>query len=104
MPLRWWVPCDVFHLGSIWRVNEFGYLPRFERVSSVSGGSITAGLLALWQPCPPGCHFRDPEIGDRPTAEPRAELVGNSSKERFAPTRLGGDRHASGAAPPIPCR
>ncbi len=27
--------------------NELGYLPRLARVSSVSGGSITAGVLAL---------------------------------------------------------
>jgi NTE family protein len=36
----------LFHLGSLWRLNEAGYLPRLDRVSSVSGGSITAGLLA----------------------------------------------------------
>jgi len=35
----------LFHVGAIWRLNEFGYLPRLERVSSVSGGSITAGVL-----------------------------------------------------------
>lgn len=37
----------LFHLGSLWRLNELGYLPRLQRVSSVSGGSITAALLAL---------------------------------------------------------
>ena len=37
----------VFHLGALWRLNELGYLPRLNRVSSVSGGSITAGLLGL---------------------------------------------------------
>jgi NTE family protein len=36
----------LFHLGSLWRLNELGYLPRLDRVSSVSGGSITAGALA----------------------------------------------------------
>ncbi len=36
----------VFHLGALWRLNEGGYLPRLDRVSSVSGGSITAGVLA----------------------------------------------------------
>jgi NTE family protein len=40
----------LFHLGALWRLNELGYLPRLDRVSSVSGGSITAGVLALrWQ-------------------------------------------------------
>jgi NTE family protein len=37
----------VFHLGSLWRLNELGYLSRLDRISSVSGGSITAGLLGL---------------------------------------------------------
>jgi NTE family protein len=36
----------LFHLGSLWRLNELGYLARLDRVSSVSGGSITAGALA----------------------------------------------------------
>lgn len=35
----------LFHVGAIWRLNEFGYLPKLERISSVSGGSITAGVL-----------------------------------------------------------
>jgi NTE family protein len=37
----------VFHLGALWRLNELGYLPRLARVSSVSGGSITAGVLGM---------------------------------------------------------
>jgi len=36
----------LFHLGTLWRLNELGYLPKLDRVSSVSGGSITAGVLA----------------------------------------------------------
>ena len=35
----------LFHVGSLWRLNELGYLPKLERISSVSGGSITAGTL-----------------------------------------------------------
>jgi NTE family protein len=35
----------LFHLGALWRLNELGFLPRLDRVSSVSGGSITAGAL-----------------------------------------------------------
>jgi NTE family protein len=37
----------LFHLGAIWRLNEIGYLPKLARISSASGGSITAGLLGL---------------------------------------------------------
>jgi len=36
----------VFHVGVLWRLNEVGLLPKLDRVSSVSGGSITAGVLA----------------------------------------------------------
>ena len=37
----------LFHAGALWRLNESGYLGRVDRVSSVSGGSITSGVLAL---------------------------------------------------------
>ncbi len=37
----------VFHIGAIWRLFETGLLPSLDRISSVSGGSITAGALAL---------------------------------------------------------
>ena len=37
----------VFHLGALWRLNELGMLARLDRISSVSGGSITAALLGL---------------------------------------------------------
>ena len=37
----------VFHVGAIWRLYEAGLLKSIERISSVSGGSITAGLLGL---------------------------------------------------------
>ena len=37
----------IFHLGVLWRLNELGYLSRLDRVSSVSGGSITAAMLGL---------------------------------------------------------
>ena len=37
----------IFHLGALWRLNETGLLKKLNRVSSVSGGSITAGMLGL---------------------------------------------------------
>lgn len=37
----------LFHLGSVWRLNELGMLPRMARISTVSGGSLLAGFLAL---------------------------------------------------------
>lgn len=39
----------LFHLGALWRLNELAWLRKLTRVSSVSGGSITAGQLgARW--------------------------------------------------------
>jgi NTE family protein len=37
----------LFHAGALWRLHELGYLQRVNRVSSVSGGSITAAVLGL---------------------------------------------------------
>lgn len=37
----------VFHVGTLWRLNELGYLPRLTRISSVSGGSITSAALGM---------------------------------------------------------
>ncbi len=46
----------LFHTGVLRRLNDVGYLPRLSRVSSVSGGSIAAGALALaWK----GLEFDD---------------------------------------------
>src|SRR5688500_14921121 len=37
----------VFHLGVLVRLNEIGVLGRLKRISSVSGGSITAAMLGV---------------------------------------------------------
>jgi NTE family protein len=37
----------LFHTGVLWRLNECGILPKLKRISSVSGGSIIAGQLAM---------------------------------------------------------
>jgi len=37
----------LFHVGTLWRLNELGWLPKIQRVSSVSGGSITAAVLGM---------------------------------------------------------
>lgn len=36
----------LFSLGSLWRLNDSGLLGRLDRITSVSGGSILAGVLA----------------------------------------------------------
>jgi NTE family protein len=39
----------LFHAGALARLNELGYLSRLDAISSVSGGSIAAGLMgAVW--------------------------------------------------------
>lgn len=40
----------VFHIGALWRLYEAGMLRDLKRISSVSGGSITAGALAIAWP------------------------------------------------------
>ena len=41
----------LFHVGVLWRLNEAAMIPRLDRISSVSGGSLTAGVLAKnWAP------------------------------------------------------
>ncbi len=37
----------LFHAGVLWRLNELGVLKKLSRISSVSGGSIASGLLAV---------------------------------------------------------
>jgi NTE family protein len=37
----------IFHVGALWRLNEAGLLGKLARVSSVSGGSITAAVLGM---------------------------------------------------------
>ncbi|MBN1566305.1 MAG: patatin-like phospholipase family protein [Acidobacteria bacterium] len=36
----------LFGLGSLWRLNDAGLLRKIDRITSVSGGSILAGILA----------------------------------------------------------
>lgn len=36
----------IYHVGSLIRLNELGFLSRVKEIASVSGGSITAGMLA----------------------------------------------------------
>lgn len=51
----------LFHVGVLWRLNEIGWLPKLNRISSVSGGSITAGVLAMnWK----NLEFEDGSAGN----------------------------------------
>jgi NTE family protein len=57
----------LFHAGALWRLNEIGYLPRLDRISSVSGGSVAAGVLA--------CGWSRLSFDDRGVAGNFGELV-----------------------------
>ena len=37
----------LFHLGTLWALNDHGWLPKLDRISSVSGGSITSAVLGM---------------------------------------------------------
>ncbi len=37
----------LFHAGCLWRLNQLGILGTLKRISSVSGGSITSGILGM---------------------------------------------------------
>ena len=44
----------IYHAGALARLNELGFLLKLKEIASVSGGSITAGMLAVaW----PRLHF-----------------------------------------------
>lgn len=66
----------LFHLGFLWRLRDAGILQGIDRFSSVSGGSITAGMLAVAWPSidwnDDGSSFR------RMVAGPIMELSGES--------------------------
>jgi NTE family protein len=64
----------LFHVGTLWRLNEAGLLPGLASISSVSGGSITAGVLGLsW----PELGFQDKVAAGfvRLVVEPLRELA-----------------------------
>jgi NTE family protein len=70
----------LFHLGSLWRLNELGWLPKLDRVSSVSGGSITAGVLAHGWPQLASAFDANGVAGgfDAAVVKPIRELAGKS--------------------------
>lgn len=57
----------LFHAGALLRLNELGWLRQLSRVSSVSGGSITAGAL--------GVAWKELEFGAAGVASNLRELV-----------------------------
>jgi len=59
----------LFHLGALRRLNETGVLARLDTISSVSGGSIMAALLATRAPWPVSAPI-PPDVWERDVAAP----------------------------------
>jgi NTE family protein len=72
----------LFHVGALWRLNDAELLPELKMISSVSGGSITAGVLGLkW----PGLGFDDRGYATQFAAQlvdPLRKLAGKSIDRR----------------------
>ena len=83
----------LFHLGTLWRLNELGFLGRIDRVSSVSGGSITAGALGLgW----PRLGFDEGGVAREflpAVVEPVRSLAGRHDRHPGGPARCAPPRH-----------
>ena len=62
----------LFHAGAVWRLCEMGILNEIDRVSSVSGGSITAAVLGMnWDKL-------NPSNFERLVAKPLIDLAGHT--------------------------
>ena len=58
---------SLFHIGSLWRLNELGWLKKLGEVTSVSGGSITAAYLGL--------HWKDLQFDSQGEAKNFKEII-----------------------------
>lgn len=68
----------LFHAGALIRLNELGVLPKLSRVSSVSGGSITAGVLGLnWKSLEFDCQDRATNL-QQVLIEPVQQMAGKT--------------------------
>src|SRR6188472_1791898 len=88
----------LFHLGSLWRLNEMSYLPKLDQVSSVSGGSITAGTLALaWKDLASTTAARPPLSPRRSPPHCTRSRRGRSTSRRWRGGCSGSARSATGS-------
>lgn len=77
----------LFHVGVVRRLDEAGILVRLDRISSVSGGSITAGALALaW----PSLELATPGLSPRFEAKVQAPLLALAGRRLDTPAVLRG--------------
>ena len=76
----------LFHVGALWRLNEPACLPKLDRISSVSGGSITAGVLALRWSGSASTAAASPQPS-RGGSIPFAQMAGKTIDDRRDPRR-----------------
>lgn len=77
----------LFHVGALWRFYDAGLMKDVDRVSSVSGGSITAALLALkWD----GLSMNPAAVGDDFVPEVVAPIRNLAGRTIDANSVLGG--------------
>src|SRR5262245_5334708 len=77
----------LFHLGALRRLNETGVLAKLDTITSVSGGSIMAALLATRAPWP----ITDPipaDVWERDVAVPTRRFVGRNLRTPAMAGRL----------------
>jgi NTE family protein len=71
----------LFHIGTLTRLNELGYLAKLDRISAVSGGAITAGMLACrWEALKAG-GFAASDL-DRKLTQPLREFCARNIDTR----------------------
>ena len=71
----------LFHIGTLTRLNELGYLAKLDRISAVSGGSITAGMLACGWKELKASGFAAAEL-DRLVTQPLRKFCARNIDER----------------------
>lgn len=78
----------LFHVGTLWRLNQAGMLREIQRVSSVSGGSITAGVLGMnWS----SLDFDDQDVAaafEQRVADPVRRMASTTIDRRSVLTGL----------------
>ena len=87
----------LFHIGCLWRLNEAGLLGTIKRISSVSGGSITAAVL--------GMNWRALGLSPQTPAAPLETFLNLLVKpiRKMASTTIDGEVHLLGYGPRSCC-
>jgi len=89
----------LFHLGSFWRLNELGWLPKLDRVSSVSGGTIAAARrLASHISILGGIVFPGTTISEKVVAAYQKHLFGKASLQSLPDPASGAPRFVFNAS------